>query len=453
MSQAIISGTAKMSMLYLAGYNFTCEKNSINRGTMTDKTHQEMLQKYAEAIVKVGLNIRAGQRLIIILAATRGVPHQFAPLVREVAKAAYAAGARYVDVIWGDEEMLRLRVQYAPRDSFGEYSTWQVDAVMRMIKNGDALLSITGANPDLLGGLDPDVVGMMQKTHLENFGKVTEQVTTNAINWCVVAAAGEEWAKKVFPKLTAKTAQKKLWEAIFETARINQPDPVAAWETHIINLRKRAKYLQTKQYTALHYSAPGTDFTLGLPNGHVWISAQSMAQNGVAFTANMPTEEVFTLPDRNRADGVVTSTFPLSYGGTLIEDFQVTFENGRVVKVNAKKGESVLQKLVDTDEGSHHLGEVALVPASSPIAQRGHLFYNTLFDENASCHIAIGRGYRFTLTGGEELTDEEFISAGGNVSLNHVDFMIGSPKMDIDGVKQDGSREPIMRQGEWAFEA
>jgi len=323
---------------------------------------------------------------------------------------------------------------------------------MKMIENGDALLSITGANPDLFGGLDPEIVGMIQKTHLQNFGKVTEQVTTNAINWCVVAAAGEEWAKKVFPNHTANVAQKKLWKAIFETSRIDQPDPIAAWQTHIVNLHKRSKYLQTKQYTALHYSAPGTDFTLGLPNGHLWISAQSMAQNGVAFTANMPTEEVFTLPDRNRADGVVTATFPLSDGGTLIEDFQITFENGRVVKVNAKKGEAALKKLVDTDEGSHRLGEVALVPVSSPIAQRGHLFYNTLFDENASCHIAIGRAYRFTLTGGEGLNDDEFISAGGNVSLNHVDFMIGSPKMDIDGVKQDGSREPVMRQGEWAFD-
>ena len=420
---------------------------------MTDKTHQEMLQKYAEAIVKVGLNIRAGQRLIINLGATRGVPHQFAPLVREVAKTAYGVGARYVDVLWGDEEMLRLRAQYAPRDSFDEYSTWQIDALMRMIENGDALLSIAGSNPDLLGGLDPEVVGMMQKTHLQHFSKVGEKVSTNAINWCVVAAAGEDWAKKIFPELSAEKATEQLWQEIFETTRIDQPDPIAAWQDHIVTLRKRAKYMQAKQYTGLHYSATGTDFTLGLPNGHLWISAQSMAQNGVAFTANMPTEEVFTMPDRNRADGIVSSTFPLSYAGTLIEDFQVTFENGRVVKVSAKKGEAALQKLVDTDEGSHRLGEVALVPASSPIAQRGHLFYNTLFDENASCHIAIGRAYRFTLTGGEELNDEEFTSAGGNVSLNHVDFMIGSPEMDIDGIKPDGTREPVMRKGEWAFEA
>lgn len=425
---------------------------------MANKTHQEMLAKYAEAIVKVGLNFRAGQRLIITLMATRGVPHQFAPLVREVAKAAYGVGAKYVEVLWGDEEMLRLRAQYAPRDSFDEYPTHIIDAVMNMINNGDALLSISGANPDLLGGLDPEVVGMLQTRHLNAASKVSERVTTNAINWCVVSAAGEEWAKKIFPDLSVKKAQEKLWKAIFETTRIDQPDPIDAWQKHIAFLRERAKYLQAKQFTALHYraaslgdKAPGTDFTLGLPNGHRWISARSMAQNGIAFTANMPTEEVFTLPDRNRADGVVTSTFPLSYGGTLIEDFQVTFENGRIVKVNAKKGEAALQKLVDTDEGSHRLGEVALVPASSPIAQRGHLFYNTLFDENASCHIAIGRAYRFTLTGGEELNDEEFISAGGNLSLNHVDFMIGSPKMAIDGIKQDGTREPVMRQGEWAF--
>jgi aminopeptidase len=324
---------------------------------------------------------------------------------------------------------------------------------MRMIENGDALLSISGSNPDLLGGLDSEVIGMMQKTHLNHFNKVSEKVTTNAINWCVVAAAGEEWAKKVFPELAAEKAIEKLWEAIFETTRIDQPDPIASWQDHIVSLRKRAKYLQSKQYTGLLYSAPGTDFTLGLPNGHLWEAAQSMAHNGVAFTANLPTEEVFTLPDRNRADGIVTSTFPLSYAGTLIEDFQVTFKNGRVIKVNAKKGEAALQKLVDTDEGSHRLGEVALVPASSPIAQRGHLFYNTLFDENASCHIAIGRAYRFTLMGGEELNEAEFTSAGGNLSLNHVDFMIGSPKMDIDGVKHDGTYEPVMRQGEWAFEA
>jgi aminopeptidase len=420
---------------------------------MNSKKHQESLKKYAEAIIKVGLNLQPGQRLIITYGPTRGVPHQFAPLVREVAKSAYANGARFVDVIWSDEELLRLRVQNAPRYSFEEYPTWQVGAVMGMIERGDALLSIAGADPDLYGGLDSGIVAKLQQVYLKNVEPVNLNISSNAINWCVVAAVGEAWARKVFPDLSAAKAQTQLWNAIFETARIDQQDPISAWQDHIHALRERAKYLQARQYSALYFQGPGTDFTLGLPNGHKWISAQSLAQNGVAFTANMPTEEVFTLPDRTRAEGVVASTFPLSYGGALIENFSVTFENGRITRVTARKGEAILQKLVDTDEGSHRLGEVALVPASSPVARRGHLFYNTLFDENASCHIAIGRAYRFTLTGGEELSEAEFNSAGGNSSLAHVDFMIGSPEMNIDGITKEGRREPVMRKGEWAFAA
>ena len=414
--------------------------------------HQELLRKYAEAIVKVGLNIRAGQRLIITNATARGVPPAGRDLVHEVTKAAYAAGARYVEVIWGDEEMLRIRLQNAPADSFDEYPKWHANGIMDMIRNGDALLSIYANDPNVYSGLDSDRIGAMQKAHLQNYQDVNVQVSRNAINWCVVASAAPAWARKIFPDLAEEDAMEKLWRAIFETTRATQPDTIAAWQEHIKNLRKRGDYMQAKNYSALHYKSDTTDFTLGLPRGHKWISAQSLAENDVIFTANMPTEEVFTLPDRHRADGTVAATFPLSYGGSLIEDFSVTFENGRIVKVNAKKNEAILQKIIDTDEGSTRLGEVALVPASSPIAQRGHLFYNTLFDENASCHIAIGRAYRFTLTGGEELTDEEFNAAGGNTSLNHVDFMIGSPQMDIDGITEDGRHEPVMRQGEWAFD-
>jgi len=414
--------------------------------------HQELLQKYAEAIVKVGLNLREGQRLIIFNATARGVPPAGRALVHEVTKAAYARGAKYVEVVWGDEEMHRIRLKNAPSDSFDEYPQFMVDTVMNMIKNGDALLSIYANDPDPYAGLDSDRVAAMQKSHLQHYSPVSVEVSRNAINWCVVASAAPAWAAKIFPDLPSEEAMEKLWEAIFQTTRADQPDPVVAWQEHIQNMKKRSGYLQGKKYSALHYKGPGTDFTLGLPQGHKWISAQSLAENGVVFTANMPTEEVFTLPDSHRAEGTVAATFPLSYGGSLIEDFSVTFKDGQVVKVNAKKNEAILQKLVDTDAGSKRLGEVALVPASSPIAKRGHLFYNTLFDENASCHIAIGRAYRFTLTGGEELTDEEFISAGGNVSLNHVDFMIGSPQMDIDGIKEDGTHEPVMRQGEWALD-
>ena len=420
---------------------------------MTSKEqHQELLRKYAEAIVRVGLNIRPGQRLIINNAISQGIPPAGRALVHEVTKAAYAAGARYVQPIWGDEEMMRIRLQNAPADSFNEYPKFHVDAVLDMIKNGDALLSIYANDPDAYKGLDPERVGALQKTQLENTAPISVNISRNAVNWCVVAAAAPAWAAKIFPDLKPEEAEEKLWEAIFQTTRADQPDPIAAWMDHIQNLSKRGRYMQAKKYSALHYKAPGTDLTIGLPQGHRWISARMPAENGVDFTANMPTEEVFSLPDRQRADGIVAATFPLSYGGSLIEDFSVTFENGRIVKVHAKNNEILLQKLVNTDEGSTRLGEVALVPASSPISKRGHLFYNTLFDENASCHLAIGRAYRFTLTGGEELTDEEFISAGGNISLNRVDFMIGSPQMDIDGIKEDGTREPVMRSGEWAID-
>ncbi|HEY5728993.1 MAG TPA: aminopeptidase [Anaerolineales bacterium] len=418
----------------------------------SNKQHQEMLKKYAEVIVKVGLNLRKGQRLFITNWTARGVPPAARALVHEVTKAAYVAGAKYVETIWGDEEMLRIRLKDAPEDSFDEYPKFQVAAAMDMIKNGDALLSISANDPDAFAGLDSERVAAMQKSHLQNYSPVPAETSRNAVNWCVVASSAPAWAVKIFPDLEPDQAEDKLWEAIFQTTRIDQPDPVAAWMDHIQNLTKRGKYMQSKKYSALHFKAPGTDFTLGLPQGHRWISARLPAENGIDFTANMPTEEIFTLPDRHRADGTVAATFPLSYAGALIEDFSVTFKDGQIVKVNARKNEAILQKLVDTDEGSKRLGEIALVPASSPIGKRGHLFYNTLFDENASCHIAIGRAYRFTLTGGEELNDEEFISAGGNVSLNHVDFMIGSPQMDIDGIIQDGTREPVMRQGEWAFE-
>jgi aminopeptidase len=418
----------------------------------SNNQHQELLKKYAEAIVRVGLNLQDGQRLIITNAVARGVPPAGRALTHEVTRAAYAAGAKYVEVIWGDEEMHRIRLKIAPDDSFDEYPKFHVNAVMDMIKNGDALLSIYANDPDAFAGLDADRVGAMQKSHLQNYSPIGVEVSRNAVNWCVVASGSPAWAAKIFPDLKPEEAEEKLWQAVFETTRATEPDPVAAWMEHIQNMTKRGKYMQAKKYSALHYNAPGTDLTLGLPPGHRWISARMPAENGVDFTANMPTEEIFTLPDRHRADGTVIATFPLSYGGSLIEGIRVTFENGQITKVSAKKNEAILQKLVDTDDGSKRLGEVALVPASSPIAKRGHLFYNTLFDENASCHIAIGRAYRFTLTGGEELNDDEFISAGGNVSLNHVDFMIGSPQMDIDGSREDGTREPVMRQGEWAFD-
>lgn len=413
---------------------------------------QESLQKYAELVVRVGLNLRAGQRLVINNPSTRGVLLHVAPLVREVAKAAYNAGARYVDVLWGDEALLKTRVQLAPHDSFDEFSAWQINALDELLEHDGAHLTIRSNNPDLMNGEDPDVLAKIQKTYLQHYSKFSKIIGQNKINWLVIAAAGPDWAARVFPELKPAEAEKKLWEAIFAITRVDRPDPVAAWEKHVRDLQKRSEYLNAKRYTALHYQAPGTDLTVGLPQGHFWNSAGSTAQNGIFYIANIPTEEIFTLPHKDQINGVVSASMPLSYSGSMMEDFSLTFENGHVVKAAAKKGEAVLKKLIGTDEGSSSLGEVALVPHSSPISQRGHLFYDPLIDENAASHLALGRAYKFTLKDAANSSDEEFQARGGNVSLVHVDFMVGSGEMNIDGLSADETSEAVMRNGEWAFD-
>jgi len=413
---------------------------------------QESLQKYAELVVRVGLNLREGQRLIINNPTTRGVLLHTAPLVREITKAAYKAGARYVDVLWGDEALLKTRVQEAPRDSFSMFSKWQINAVDEVMDDGGAHLSIRSNNPNLMDGEDPEILAQVQKTYLEHYSGFSKKIGQNLVNWLVIAAAGPDWAVRVFPDLEPAEAEKKLWEAIFSITRVDQPDPIAAWDKHVKELQRRSEYLNAKQYYALHYVAPGTDLTVGLPQGHFWNSAGSTAQNGIFYIANLPTEEIFTLPHKDQINGHVSASMPLSYSGALMEDFVLTFENGHVVKATAKKNEAVLQKLVGTDEGSSSLGEVALVPHGSPIAQSGLLYYDPLIDENAASHLALGRAYKFTLKGAENLSDEEFQARGGNVSLVHVDFMVGSGKMNIDGQTSDGRTEPVMRDGEWAFD-
>jgi aminopeptidase len=404
------------------------------------------LQKYAELAVRVGLNLRAGQRLLI-----RGASFEHEALVHFIAEAAYKAGASYVDVIWANEKMELIRFANAPRDSFTEFPKWKLAAPLEYAERGDAILSISATDPDLLAGQDPELVNTYQSTIWKEMAPYLKHGSSNSMNWCVIAAARPVWAKKMFPKLEVEKAVAKQWQTIFKMCRVDQDDPVAAWQEHIRNLQTRSTYLSQKQYSALKYTAPGTDLTLGLPKGHRWTSARELAKNGIEFTANIPTEETFTMADRNRADGVVSATKTLNYGGSLIEDIVVRFENGRVVEAHASKNESVLKQLIAADEGAARLGEIALVVNSSPISKSGLMFHNTLFDENASCHLALGRAYKFNYIGGLELTDEEFAAVGGNLSLIHVDFMVGSGKMDIDGITDDGRSEPIMRKGEWAF--
>lgn len=409
-------------------------------------TFQHSLQKYAELTVHVGLNLRAGQRLTV-----RGASFENQALVHAIAEAAYKAGARLVEVSWMDDQMELIRFAHAPRDSFDEFPKWRLAGALEYAERGDATLSISGADPELLARQDPELVGVYHSTMWKEMAPYLNHVTGNSMNWCVIAAARQAWAKKVFPNMQPEKAAAKLWKTIFQMCRVNTEDPVAAWQEHIRNLQARGKYLSQKQYAALRYTAPGTDLTLGLPPGHCWASARELAKNGVEFTANIPTEETFTMGDRNRADGIVSSTKTLNHGGVLIEGIVVRFENGRVVEARASRNEAALQKIIATDDGAACIGEIALVPNSSPISKSGLVFHNTLFDENASCHLALGRAYKFNYSGGLELNDEEFAAVGGNQSLIHVDFMIGSGAMDIDGLTRDGRAEPVMRQGEWAF--
>lgn len=397
------------------------------------------------------MNIRPGQRLLVRAPSPYGVAFEHAPLVHYIAEAAYKAGARLVDVFWGDEKMELIRFAHAPRDSFAEFPRWKANGPLEYAEKGDAILTISATDPYLLSGQDPELVNVFQDTVWKEMAPYLRHGTNNTMNWCVISAARPSWAKRMFPKLDAEKAVAKQWKTIFQMCRVDQDDPIKAWEKHIRNLQTRSKYLSQKQYNALHYTAPGTDLTIGLPSGHLWSSARELAQNGIEFTANIPTEETFTMPDRNRADGIVTSTKTLNYSGTLIEGIVVRFANGRVVEAHASKNEAVLQKMIATDEGAARLGEAALVPHSSPISKSGLMFHNTLYDENASSHLALGRAYKSTLAGGLELTDEEFFQRGGNQSLIHVDFMIGSDKVNVDGITGDGRTEPIMRKGEWAF--
>ena len=405
---------------------------------------EHYLEKYAELIIKTGINVSENHTVIIQIAVDQAL------LARLLTKEAYKQGAKEVIVKWKDDAIQKEFLQNAAEECLENIPTYVVDEADSWIERGASRISVVSSAPDALEGVPADRLATWQKatnTALFNSRKATQ---SNQVSWTVVAAAGKEWAAAVFPDLPEEKQVDALWNEIFKDTRIYDEDPIVAWEAHDNKLASKANELNEIQYDALHYTAPGTDLTIGLPKDHVWKGAGSFNSRGEEFMANMPTEEVFTAPDFRRVDGYVTSTKPLSYAGNLIEDFTITFENGRIVDVKAKKGEEVLKHLIDTDEGSHYLGEVALVPNPSPISQSNIIFFNTLFDENASNHLAIGAAYAFNVEGGTKMSEEELKEAGLNRSATHVDFMIGSDKMNIDGIRKDGSCDPIFRNGDWA---
>lgn len=403
--------------------------------------HERVLDAYADLVLEVGVSLRAGQRLHL------RSPLVAAPLARRIVAAAYRAGSPYVSVDWTDEEVTKARYLLAPEGSFEEVPLGHAEAMEATARRGDALVSISASDPEALAAADPERVATGRAAMQRALAPFTRQVMADRIPWTVLAVPTPAWAQKVFAGESEETAVARLWDAILTATRMDLADPVAAWREHVATLEARAARLDQRAYHALRFTGPGTDLVVGLADGHRWKGGGSVTSAGQPFVPNLPTEEVFTAPHRDRVDGTVSASLPLAYGGRLIEGIRLRFERGRVVEAHADRGQEVLDRLLDTDEGARRLGEVALVPVDSPIHRSGLLFFNTLFDENAASHLALGRAYRVCLAGGACADGETVAAAGLNDSLVHVDFMVGSPETDVDGVQVDGAAEPVMRNG------
>lgn len=402
------------------------------------------LDRLAEVAVKVGLQLQPGQDLVLTSSIAA------LPLTRKIVEHAYKAGAGLVTPIFNDDEITLARFRHGNDASFDHAAGWLYEGMAKAFSANAARLAVRGDNPSLLSAQDPTKVSRASKANSMAYQPALEKITGFDINWNIVAYPELAWAKQVFPDVADDVAVGKLADAIFAASRVDVEDPIGAWKAHNAALKQRTEWLNGHNFSALHFTGPGTDLTVGLADEHEWMGGASTAKNGITCNPNIPTEEVFTTPHARRISGHVSSTKPLSYQGTLIDDISVRFEEGRIVEAHASKGEDVLKKVLDTDEGSRRLGEVALVPHSSPISKSGILFYNTLFDENASCHIALGQCYSKCFRNGTALSPDEIAKRGGNKSFIHIDWMIGSGKVDIDGVNADGSRVPVMRKGEWA---
>jgi aminopeptidase len=404
---------------------------------------EQNLDRLAEVAVRAGLGLAPGQELV--MTATLDA----IPLARRITEHAYKAGASLVTTLFTDEESALLRFRYASDAGFDAAASWLYEGMAQAYRSGAARLAIAGSDPSLLSKEDPEKVSRVNRATSKAYRPALELITRHEINWTIVACATPAWAAAVFPKLLPEEALAGLWDAIFAASRADQLDPVAAWKEHDANLHARAGRLNEKRYSALHFRGPGTDLVVGLADDHLWLGGGSTAANGRYGIPNMPTEEVFTTPHKDRVEGRVTSTKPLSYQGTMIEEISVRFQAGRIVEAHAARGNQVLERMIEIDEGARRLGEVSLVPHSSPIASSGLLFMNTLFDENAACHIALGQAYSTCLKDGDNLTPEQLASRGANNSLIHVDWMIGSNRIDVDGISAAGDSEPVMRAGEW----
>lgn len=407
---------------------------------------QDKLQQYAELLVGVGMNVQKDQPVFIRSSVDA------LELTHYIVEAAYKRGASDVKVEYSDDKLSRLKFEYESVEFFQKdaVKSYEVEKRMDYVKRGAANLALITQDPDLLNGIDSEKLSTYQRQYSTAYKGYMEASQKNQFPWCVAAFPSKAWAQRVYPDLTETEAYSKFIDEVLDIVRVDGNDPVKNWKNHVENLSIHARKLQDKNYKALHYISEGTDLVIGLPEGHIWEDATSYTSEGQAFVANIPTEEVFTAPHRLNVNGHVTNKLPLSHNGNIIDGFTLTFKDGEVVDFKADQGEDVLRDLLNTDEGARRLGEVALVPDDSPISNRNTIFYNTLFDENASCHIALGSAYGFNVEGGTEMTTEEKLAHGLNDSLIHVDFMIGSPDLTIYGITQDDEKELVFENGNWS---
>ena len=405
----------------------------------------DMVANYAKLAVEIGVNIQKGQTLVI------NSPIESAEFVRLVAQQAYDMGAKNVHVEWNDEKLGLIKYMSAPDEAFNEFPAWKANGLEEMAKEGAAFLSIYAQDPELLKDVDPERISTAAKARSQALKAYRDYIMASRVSWSVISIPTAGWAGKVFAGMPEDEAIAKLWASIFKIVRIDSEDPVAEWKKHLANLGEKVEFLNAKKFKKLHFKSSVTDLNVELPKGHIWAGGGEFNPEGVYFVANMPTEEIFTMPLKTGVNGHVKNTKPLNYGGNLIDDFSLTFRDGKIVDFSASKGYEILKNLIETDEGSCYLGEVALVPYDSPISNMDTVFFNTLFDENASCHLAFGMAYPTCIEGGDSMREEELESAGANKSLVHEDFMIGSPDMDILGETESGETVAIFKDGNWAF--
>ena len=406
--------------------------------------NETKLKKYANLLVRAGGNVQKGQAVVI------NCDVSDAYFARMVAECAYDAGAQEVFMRWYDDLCVRMWYMRADDSVFDEFPQWRVDQLKDYDDKGVVYLSINSSDPTLLAEADPDRVKRSSKAASIATKEHSKLMMNNVLRWSVCALPSPAWAKKVFPDLSEDKAMEQLWERILKAARADGDDPVADWAAHRASFVKRVTYLNERQFSSLRLTTGlGTDLTVGLVKNHVWVGGGSVGQDGIPFFPNMPTEELFTMPDRNRAEGKVVASMPLAHRGSLIEGITMDFKDGRITNYHADKNLDILKGTVEMDEGSHRLGEVAIVTNSSPISQMGTLFYNTLFDENASAHLALGKAYPKNIAGGGNMSTEELEAVGGNDSLTHVDFMFGTADMKIVGIGEDGSEIVFFDNGEF----